>query len=99
MPPVADDGVREIPRSWLIPAFAVHRSALPLITARQLSVGVMVSVSGEPPVPRSFQVVPSLCASWNCALVDTLANVGPAVSNCTVNRVGENAGPSPAAAK
>ena len=64
---MALDGLIQTPRSWFSPAFAVQRSALPVISAMESCVGVNVSVrlAGS----MSAQVVPSLFDRWYCCAV------------------------------
>src|ERR1700730_11071122 len=53
-----------MPRSWLMPAVAVHRSALPVMMANEFWVGASVSESRV--ASRSRQLVPSLPVSRYC---------------------------------
>src|ERR1700730_17000406 len=51
-----------MPRSWLIPAVAVHRSALPPITACAVGVCLPVTLGGVPSIV--CQVLPLFPVSW-----------------------------------
>ncbi len=85
-----------MPRSWLIPATDVHRSAFPVSVTRQLSVRFTVMFSVAPSI--ALQLLASLLASeyW---LVVTASTTWLAGRNRTLSVVGENGGPDPAPAK
>src|ERR1700694_4670275 len=68
-----------MPRSWLMPAFAVQRSALALNTAVAVACGVTVSVRlvGS----RSTHVAPSLLVSqYCCAAIAVYGKASPGVT-------------------
>src|ERR1700730_17695989 len=54
----------KMPRSWLTPAWAVHRSAFPVRIAYELAVGVKVNANVL--VSIDCQVTPSLWSSRYC---------------------------------
>src|SRR3989449_10590656 len=95
-----------MPRSWLKPAFAVQRSALPLTSARQLFDGIVVSDNhggvgeiGGFGLPSVRQVLPLLFVSWNWDVGALSATLGLLGRNTAARLVGEYApamGPSPA---
>src|SRR2546426_12662240 len=95
-----------MPRSWLKPAFAVQRSALPLTSARQLFDGFVVSDNhggvveiGGFGLPSVRQVLPLLFVSWNWDVGALSAKLVLLGTNTAVRLVGEYApaiGPAPA---
>src|ERR1700730_13343028 len=92
-----------IPMSWLTPAFAVHRSMLPLSRAIESVAGVIVRASGVlEVVSRSVQVAPSLLPRryWPLLAPDWTVADDTGIS-WAVRRVGEKDtqsghGPAPA---
>src|SRR5437867_7158697 len=86
----------KMPRSWLKPAVAVHRSALAPSTATSLDVGVTFSSSLLGSI--SDQAEPSLPDSQYCRPLAALTRLADG-SSWTVSRVGEYwppIGPAPA---
>src|SRR5438874_1772670 len=86
----------KMPRSWLKPEVAVHRSAFAPSTATSLDVGAMLSSSLL--ASTSDQVEPSLRVSEYCSPLTALTRLDAGTS-WTVRRVGEYCppiGPAPA---
>src|ERR1700693_2804032 len=87
-----------IPRSWLKPELAVHRSAFALITTDPFD-GAVKGTVGSVAGPRSVHVDPLLLVRMNWLTLDAVATATLGTS-CTVRRVGEKSGPiGPAPAK
>src|SRR5438132_8709989 len=59
-----------MPRSWLYPAVAVHRSALPPRMACEFTLGVIVNARLVESM--SVQVLPLLPARWYCAVLSPM---------------------------
>src|SRR5260370_25148761 len=74
MPAVAVDGLIQMPRSWLKPVFAVHRSALPVTMAMVLAVGVTLKLRLVP--STSCHVTPSLLGSEYCWRLGAVLRAG-----------------------
>src|SRR5205823_10184445 len=92
----ASAGVTVMPRSWLIPATDVHRSAFPVSVTRQLSVRFTLMVRTVPSI--GLQLLPSLLDRlyWLLLLASMTWPVG---RNRRLSVVGGWDGPGPAPAK